>query len=355
MARSCQKQCVYKVLAVGLYNRVRSHQKIVFVFMILGSNLNAARSRPKNIIKMIISLIAYMVDPPRQKGKHPVMSPTLEKALSEIEKGAEEQLEVLRSKKKQVEKGETSTEMVPKLIGHIEKVEQEEFEEQPEGDRTVAEKEVSGGLAADREAAAAEEKGGEQATGENIEQVDEMAKPTHKGEMAKPMDNDEMVEPTDKDNKATGSVRRKPRSTPSISRMKDERCRAKIKEQERWWREVTNQGLGDTPAGDIDLEDAMLSEEESEKQQAGEKEKTDKEERYSKVYTKTHEKCAERSMSRAERREQDEKRKREEVALKAAQEAKDRMAQDEAKCIIERAQLEEEELVVQRRLEWNKN
>ena len=56
-------------------------------------------------------------------------------------------------------------------------------------------------------------------------------------------------------------------------------------------------------------------------------------------------------MSRAERREQDEKRKRAEAASKAAQEAKDRMAQDEAKRIIERAQLEEEELAVQRRLE----
>ena len=40
------------------------------------------------------------------------------------------------------------------------------------------------------------------------------------------------------------------------------------------------------------------------------------------------------------------------MASKAAQEVKDRMAQDEAKHIIERAQLEEEELAVQRRLEW---
>ena len=37
--------------------------------------------------------------------------------------------------------------------------------------------------------------------------------------------------------------------------------------------------------------------------------------------------------------------------MKAAQEAKDRMAQDEAKHIIVRAQLEEEELAVKRRLE----
>ena len=108
MKRSNQKQCIYKVLAVGAYNQARSCQKIVFVFMILWSNLNAARSQPKNIIKMIVSLIAYVVDPPRRRGKHPVMSPTLEKALSKIEKGAEERLEVLRSKKKQVEEGETS-------------------------------------------------------------------------------------------------------------------------------------------------------------------------------------------------------------------------------------------------------
>ena len=56
-------------------------------------------------------------------------------------------------------------------------------------------------------------------------------------------------------------------------------------------------------------------------------------------------------MSRAERREQDEKCQRAEAALKAAQEAKDKMTNDEAKRIIERAQLEEEELAVQRRLE----
>ena len=157
------------------------------------------------------------------------MSPTLEEALSEIEKGAEERFEVLRGRKKQVEEGETLAETVPKLIGHVEKVEQEEFKEQSEGDRPV---EVSGSLMADREAAAAREICGEQATGENIEQVDEKVKPTDKGEMAKHMDKDEMAEPTDKDDKATGSVRREPRSTPSICRIKDERRRAKIKEQE---------------------------------------------------------------------------------------------------------------------------
>ena len=310
--------------------------------MMLGSNLNVARSQPENIIKMIVSLIVDMIDPPRRKGKHLVMSPTLEKALSEIEKGAEERLEVLRSQKKQVEEGEASTETVPRLVGHIEKVEPEEFEEQPEDDRPVAENEVSGRLTADWEATAVGEKGGEQATGEDIEQVDEVAKPT---------DKDEMAEPMDKDDKVTGSAKRKTRSTPSVTRMKDECRRARAKEQERRWIEATDKGLGEAPTGEIDLEDAMLSPEESEKQQAGEKEKADEEEGYSKVYTKTHEKCAERSLLRAEKRKQDEKCKRQEAALKAAQEVKDRMAQDEAKQIIERAQLEEEELAVQKWLE----
>ena len=107
----------------------------------------------------------------------------------------------------------------------------------------------------------------------------------------------------------------------------------------------------DPLTGEIDLEDAMLSPEEGDKQQAGEKEKTEEGEGYGKVYTKTHEKQAEQSLSRAEKREQDEKHKREEAAKKAAQEAADRMAQDEAKRIIERVPLEEEELAVQKRLE----
>ena len=114
---------------------------------------------------------------------------------------------------------------------------------------------------------------------------------------------------------------------------------------------MTKKGLGKAASGEIDLEDAMLSPEEGEKQQTSEKQKADKDEGYGKIYTKTHEKWVERSMSRAERREQDEKRKRKEAAQKVAQEAADRLAQEEVKRIIERAQLEEEELVVRKRLE----
>ena len=87
-----------------------------------------------------------------------------------------------------------------------------------------------------------------------------------------------------------------------------------IKKQERRWREATASGLGEIPAGELDLEDAMLSPEESDKQQASGKDKTEEEEGYAKVYTKTHEKRAERSLSRSERREQEEERRRQETA-----------------------------------------
>ena len=58
------------------------------------------------------------------------MSPALEQAFNEIEKGAEEWLEVLRSKQECVEAGEVLAETVPKLIGHVEKVEEEDLDEQ---------------------------------------------------------------------------------------------------------------------------------------------------------------------------------------------------------------------------------
>ena len=95
----------------------------------------------------------------------------------------------------------------------------------------------------------------------------------------------------------------------------------------------------------------MLSPKEGDKQQTLGKDKTDEEEGYAKVYTKTHKKRAERSLTRSERREQEEEHKRQEAARKKAQEAVDRMAQEEAKHVIEKAQLEEEELAVQKRIE----
>ena len=51
------------------------------------------------------------------------MSLALEKVLGEIERGAEERLEVIRAEKQKLESESMATETVPKLIRHIEKVE----------------------------------------------------------------------------------------------------------------------------------------------------------------------------------------------------------------------------------------
>ena len=145
-----------------MHSGVRSHQaarsrwKNMLVCKILSIDLNAARSRPKDTTKMFVSLIVDVVDPPQTRSRYPVMSPALEQAFSEIEKGAEERLEVLQSKKEHVEVGEVSAETVPKLIGHVEKVEEEDLDEQmeqTEGGHPAAEKEVGGRLMADREVA----------------------------------------------------------------------------------------------------------------------------------------------------------------------------------------------------------
>ena len=278
----------------------------MLVCKILSIDLNTARSRPKDTTKMFISLIIDVVDPLQTRSRYPVMSPALEQVFSEIEKGAEERLEVLRNKKECVEAGEVSAETVPKLIGHMEKVEEEGLDEQmeqTEGGHAAAEEEVGGRLIANRGAAVAGQAEREQTT--ECTDTDKSAKPMDKAE-------------------ASDSLRRKTRSTPLISRMKEERKRAKIKEQERQWAEATATGLGEIPAGELDLEDAMISPDEGDKQQASGKDKTDEEEGYGKIYTKTHEKRAEQSLSRSERREQEEERKRQEATQKKAQEEADR-------------------------------
>ena len=183
----------------------RSYQKSMLICKILSIDLNVARSRPKDTTKMFISLIVDVVDLPQTRSRYPVMSPALEQAFSEKEKGAEERLEVLRSKKERVEAGEVSAETVPKLIGHVEKVEEQDLDEQVEQTEVghpAAEKEVGGGLTADEEVAVAGEAGGEQTTERT--DTNKSAKPTEKSE-------------------ASDSSRRKPGSTPSISRMKEER------------------------------------------------------------------------------------------------------------------------------------
>ena len=56
------------------------------------------------------------VDPPEQSKGHAVMSPDLQVALGAIEQGAEEQLEMLRDRKHQLETSDTKLQ----LVGHME-------------------------------------------------------------------------------------------------------------------------------------------------------------------------------------------------------------------------------------------
>ena len=56
------------------------------------------------------------VDPPEQSTGHVVMSLEIQAALGAIERGAEEQLEILRDKKRQLE----TSEVKPQLLGHVE-------------------------------------------------------------------------------------------------------------------------------------------------------------------------------------------------------------------------------------------
>ena len=168
------------------------------------------RSCPKNATKRFISLKIDVVDPPKLKGQHPVISPDLERVLSDIQKGTEQRLEVLKSKKKQVEQAESSVETVPKLIRHIEKMEaDEEIEGKKEGDggAAVAEEDVSGGQMADKGAAVATEDISCRQMADRGEATDE-----------------EVTKQTDKSKKAdeTENLKKKPRSTLSVSRQREE-------------------------------------------------------------------------------------------------------------------------------------
>ena len=159
-------------------------------------------------------------------------------------------MEALRTRKKQMEMGETSTGTVPKLIGHIEKIEEEEIVEDPEDTDVVPTEGTGDGQLTDKgTVAAAEKDSGEQTASGGTDDT------STKSKQGKSTKEDKKDEP-----------KKKPRSTPSAARLKEERCQAKISEQERRWREAMERGLAEAPAGEVDLKDAMMSPEEEEKQ-----------------------------------------------------------------------------------------
>ena len=148
--------------------------------------------------------------------------------------------------------------------------------------------------------------------------------------------------------KAEESEPRKKCSTQSITKLWEKKRQSVMKEQEWRWKEATEKR--DTISTEVDLEDAMMSPEEEDKQ-VEEKERADVSEGYEKVYTKMHEMRGEQSISRAEKKAQGEQQRKDEEACKAAKAQVDKCAQDEAQRLIEKQQLEAEEMAVQRRID----
>ena len=251
-------------------------------------------------------MIIEFADPSGAKESQPAMSADLQKALGVIEKGAQERIEALRAKKERLETTKPAEETVPKLIGHLEKAEAVHTKDDEDAKHERKKDAPAGGE-------------------EGVEQPEEGTADT-------------------KTSTEEGSTKR--RSTPSAAKRKEEKRQARSREQARKWKEAMEKGLGDQE-GDLDLEDVMGSPDEGEKQTEKARKGTEESDTYGRVYTKTHERRAERSISRAERKKQEEQKRKEAAAEAEAS----RVAQEEAKRVIEREQLEEEERAVQKRSE----
>ena len=92
-----------------------------------------ARSRPNISTKTrILSLILDVIEPPIPGKKQPPISEDLQKALGDIERGAEKRIEILRGWKREVE-AKSKEEMKP-VVGHIELVEKKELAEEEKDD-----------------------------------------------------------------------------------------------------------------------------------------------------------------------------------------------------------------------------
>ena len=129
-------------------------------------------------------------------------------------------MEALRARKKQLEIGEMTTETVLKLIGHIEKIEEEEIEEDMEEANVVPTEGTSDERPAEKDMAAMGKDSGEQIVGGD---TNDGCKRSETETGAKGGKKDES--------------KKKLRSTPSAARLKEERHQAKIKEQERRWKD----------------------------------------------------------------------------------------------------------------------
>ena len=245
----------------------------------------------------VIFVNQNIVDPPKQPTRHPVISLALEKALSKIERGVEERLEAMRAEKQKLETGGVKTEMVLRLIGHIEKVEEAEDDVPEQEQMAVKRKEVE----------------------------------------------DDTT--TEEENLPTGPRKRK---MPSVTKAKQAALEAKIREQKRRydeatkWRRATNEALGD-----MDLEEAMEKMTEAETVSTSTSTASASRlvvaEVYAKPYTESAKQRGQRSTARSKCRETLER----EQQLQRQKEEEERIAKEqevaEQRKVVERALLEAEE------------
>ena len=77
-------------------------------------------------------MILDVVEPPIPGTKQPPISEDLQKALSDIERGAEQRMEELKGRKRELE-AKSKEDMKP-VIGHVELVEKKEAEEEEKDD-----------------------------------------------------------------------------------------------------------------------------------------------------------------------------------------------------------------------------
>ena len=251
----------------------------------------------------------YCVDPPEQPAVYPVMSTDLQAALGAIQRGAEEQMEVLKQKKHQLKVGETK----PQLVGHVEvdeegellkiEVETEELDDGMEGDGARKQR-VTQSIVSIRDTKRKE----------NIEKQERRwfalagKKSTASASLGAPLEAMEMT---------TGTI--------TASSTGTERA-------------ATSAVGSTTEGGTVDLEAAMLSQGD------------DDDDVYGKRYRTKPEDRTDRSAARAKPKEDCEKQEKERAAMQYAEaqlqkEVKERQKQEEERMLLE----QEEKAVEERR------
>ena len=244
------------------------------------------------------------VDPPKQSKGQAVMSPDLQAALGAIERGAEERLEMLRDRKRQLETSDTK----PQLVGHVEgellkiEAEPEEPDEGMENGGAVKQR-VTQSVASLRDAK----------WKKNIERQEQRwfvlagKKSTASASLGAPPEAMEMTTET-----AAASSLRAEGTAPAV---------------------VTLTTEGDT----VDLEAAMLSQGD------------DDDDVYGKKYLTTPEDRTDRRAARAKQKEDWEKQEQEHKALQYAEAQLQKEVEERCKKEAQQALLEEEEKGVEER------